>query len=94
MMDLMDRVWLLTQYCTGTALNTLACYEFWVFVCALMATIATYLIASSLWAMWTYRQKWKAALLAEQQRNAVADDETMKRYRWAGDSNYSETPSK
>lgn len=92
MMDLIDRLWLLTMFCSTNPLDTPACYSFWIAVCAFLAGAGMHLVIYHLWQMWAYRQKWKAAVLAEQQRNAIADDETMSRHRWAGDDQYGETP--
>lgn len=89
LLNLFADLWEMAVLCSGLPMDEPLCRPFWQILAAFCAMIGTGLICTTAWRYIQYRRQWNAAMLAQQQRDAIADEATMQQHRWIGDDNFS-----
>jgi hypothetical protein len=69
--------------CVAMPIGTPACYSFWETVMYASAAIGILLAGWFTWKMVDHKRKLAAALRAQQEREKVADETTMRQHTWS-----------
>ena len=81
----LDPIIAYVSFCLAEPMQAPVCRPFWTWVVAGVFAIALLL---SLWVVWrvvSYKLKVAAAMKVQQERDRVADEETLAKVRWVGD---------
>lgn len=83
-----ERWWAYIDWCLKAEIHAPVCQPFWSWATGALLGIVILAVVWAVAKFISYRIKLAAALRAEEEREAVADEDTMREHTWDGDKAY------